>query len=131
MKKNKVKIPFPDKRTMLWGLTEMSRLFAGYLHFNESKGEPSSDGKSYDLLGKDSNKLPRLFMLFEFVEKLNIIASEKSVELRLDKDAAETAAQIKEKLISEGISLDEVVENASLMAKMWTHIHNLEKNDIN
>ena len=131
MGKEKVEIPFPDKRTMLWALTKICRYFAGYLHFNESKGGQTSDGGSYDLLGKDSNKLSMLFMLFEFVDKANTIARNKSVELELDRDAAATAAQIKRRLKADGFSVDEALEHSSLMAKMWTHIDNLDKNDIN
>ena len=72
-----------------------------------------------------------LSIIGEFVDKANTIARNKSVELELDRDAAATAAQIKRMLKAEGLSVDEALEHSSLMAKMWTHIDNLDKNDIN
>jgi hypothetical protein len=131
MGKEKVAIPFVDKRTLLHALTKLSRTFAGFLHFNESKGEQASDGESYDLLGKDSNKLATVMMLFKFVDNLNNIANQKSIQIELDRDAAITAAQIEKKLKSEGINIDEALDYSSLVAEMWTHIDNLDKNDIN
>tara|TARA_R100000687_G_scaffold81674_1_gene79149 strand:- start:451 stop:846 length:396 start_codon:yes stop_codon:yes gene_type:complete len=131
MKKKKVAVPFPDKRTLMWTLTKLSKYFVGYLHFNESKGETPADGSSYDLLGKDSHKLSGIFMIFEFVEKMNTLSSEKSIRLELNEDAAKVAAQIRERLEAEGLNVDKSMEHASEMAKMWTHIDNIDKNDIN